>query len=123
MIKLKVGLKQTNVEPMNRNYMYQLKMLCDDLICNKEYKMDQRVSQQELSIKDKNREDVTISSLVCSDYEIKGRKIIFNDVVNFYIKSRSYDIILGIVQGLFKPDFICIGKTEFEVFSVEATEI
>jgi Uncharacterized protein predicted to be involved in DNA repair (RAMP superfamily) len=114
MIKLKVGLKQKKIQPLNINYRYELRKLCDDILVNEETKNNTKV---------KSKDILSISNLLCSNYEISGKKIVFKDNVEWYIKSKSYDVILQLVQGLFDAGSIRIGKAEFEIYSIEAKPI
>lgn len=123
MIRLKLMLKPKKHVPISVNYKYYLAAYCNKLISSCVEDIDSILNKYTAADSSKKNEVLSFTQFFCTDYEIKDKKIIFKDAVNWYITSPVYELILHIVQELFNSNIIKIANEEFEIISYEAAEI
>jgi CRISPR/Cas system endoribonuclease Cas6 (RAMP superfamily) len=118
MISLKMSLMPKGKYLLKDNNDHELRKLCHylisqnrfDYILNYTYGKKQNYSLET---------DLKFSNLTCSSSEKNGNYITSNGEVNWIISSHSYNLILQLVQGLYKEESITINNAEFEVKSIE----
>jgi CRISPR/Cas system endoribonuclease Cas6 (RAMP superfamily) len=122
-IKLRLKLYPKKNNPISLNYKYYLAAFCNNLIscCSDEF--DEKLKKHNMKLNNKKVDLLSFTQFFCTDYEIKDTKIIFKDVINWYITSPVYELILHVVQELHNAGSIQIAKEEFEIISIEATEL
>lgn len=123
MIRLKLKLKPKKNIPISLNYKYYLAVLCSNLINNCSDNINEKLREYNLKSKGKRAELLEFTQFYCGNHEIRDTKVIFNDTVNWYLTSPIYELILYLVQELHNAGSIKVAKEEFEILSLEATEI
>jgi CRISPR/Cas system endoribonuclease Cas6 (RAMP superfamily) len=120
MISLKVSLVPKGKYHLKDNYEQELRKLCHHFISQNSFDYiigsnnEKRKSQMNLMEK-----DIKISRLMCPNSEKSSNYISFHDEVNLFIGSHSYDLIMQLVQGLYKARIIQINNDKFDVHGLE----
>lgn len=123
MISLKVLLAPMGKYLVKDNYEQELRDLCHHFISQNKFDyIIGSAEEQRRKYKFSMETDVMLSPLLCTNSEKTGNHIIFNDEVKWYISSHSYELILQLVQGLFKEKKLSINNAKFEIQSLEVFE-
>jgi CRISPR-associated endoribonuclease Cas6 len=121
-IRLKISLKPKKNCALSLNYKYYLAAVCKNVLNTSSENFDDKLKKYNESQINKKSELLTYTGFFCSQHEIKGTRIIFRDIISWYISSPLYELILHLVQEFFSAGSIKIGKEEFEIVGIEASE-
>lgn len=122
MIKLKVVLKAKKSTSLDTDYKSELNEICEYFINERSsIYVNWYANNHKPKKKCRVKDNIKFSPFICEEEEIRVGKVLSKgDIVNWYINSHSYEIILKLVQGLFKSNALKVKSSEFEVLSIEA---
>jgi CRISPR/Cas system endoribonuclease Cas6 (RAMP superfamily) len=123
MIRLKVGLMPKNSLPLISNYRNYPLELCNKLMNKSDLDFIKNLENPRPDAITDETQLFYCSNLFCSQYEKDGFFTRFKSKVSFNITSSFYEIILHFTQHFFAESKIKFGFAEFEVISLEISEV